>query len=415
MTRRVVVTGIGAVSTIGSNLEEIYESIKNKKNTISKIEGFDTSDFEVSLAAEIKEFDFSKYIDKKSLKRMDRVTQFGVYAANIAFEDAGLKKDNLKGNIRCGVIVGSGIGGLGTIEKEHERGLTRGFEKISPFFIPMSIINMNAAQISISLGLNGQSYSPVTACSAGTDAIGQAFRNIRDGYSDLIVAGGTEASISPLGMGGFVSMKALSMATDPARASIPFDKERNGFVMGEGAGILVLEDLDHAKKRNAKIYGEVIGYGATSDSFHITAPHEDGKYAGLVMEMAIADAKIDKSDIKYINAHGTSTPLNDSIETKAIKAVFKDHANDLYVSSTKSMTGHLLGASGAIEGIISLVVLNKDIIPATLSYKVFDEDCDLNIVPNEPIEERIDYVMSNSLGFGGHNGALIFKRWSEDA
>ena len=415
MGKRVVITGIGAVSTAGSNLEEIYESILAKKTFISEIESFDTTDFEVKVAGEIKDFDPSKYIDKKAQKRMDRVTQFGVYAANLAYEDAQFKKDELKDNIRCGVIIGSGIGGLETIENEHTRGQKRGFEKISPFFIPMSIINMNSAQIGISLGINGQNYSPVTACSAGTDSIGQGYRLIKDGYADVMITGGTEASITPLGLGGFSSMKALSFQTDPQRASIPFDKERDGFVMGEGAGILILEELEHAKDRGAKIYGEIVGYGSTSDGFHITAPHEDGKFASLAMEMAIKEGNLEPNDIDYINAHGTSTPLNDKIETKAIKNTFKDHAYELFVSSTKSMTGHLLGASGAIEGIISLVALNKSIIPPTLNYKVFDEDCDLKIVPNEPIIKTIDYVMSNSLGFGGHNSSLIFKRWGEDA
>lgn len=415
MSKRVVITGIGAVSAAGSNLEEIYESIVSKKSFISKIEGFDTSDFQVSVAGEVKDFDPSKYIDKKSQRRMDRVTQFGVYAANLAYEDANLKKDELRGDPRCGVIIGSGIGGLETIETEHTRGQKRGFEKISPFFIPMSIINMNSAQIGITLGINGQNYSTVTACSAGTDAIGQGYRLIKDGYADLMVTGGAEASITPLGIGGFSSMKALSMSSDPNRASIPFDKERNGFVMGEGSGILILEELERAKERGAKIYGEIVGYGVTSDAFHITAPHEDGKYASLAMEMAIEEGKLNVEDIDYINAHGTSTPLNDAIETKAIKSVFKDHAYELMVSSTKSMVGHLLGASGAIEGIISLVALNKNIIPATLNYKVPDEDCDLNIVPNEPIEKKINYVMSNSLGFGGHNSSIIFKRWEKDA
>ena len=270
---------------------------------------------------------------------------------------------------------------------------------------------MTSAQIGIHLGLNGQNYATVTACAAGSDSIGQAYRSIKDGYSDLMVAGGSEASITPLGVGGFVSMKALSTSTDPNRASIPFDAERGGFVMGEGAGILILEELEHAKKRGAKIYGEIVGYGATSDAFHITAPHEDGKYAAIAINDAIEEANIEPSKVDYINAHGTSTKLNDAIETKAVKTVFKDHAKDLYISSTKSMTGHLLGASGALEAIISLVALNKNIVPATLNYKVFDSDCDLNIVPNEPIEKELEYVMSNSLGFGGHNASLLFKRW----
>lgn len=415
MERRVVITGVGAVSTAGNNIDEIYDSIKNKKCFISEIQGFDTTDFEVKLAGEIKDFDPSEFIDKKSQRRMDRVTQFGVYAGNLAFIDSKLNKEELSGNIRCGAIVGSGIGGLETIETEHSKGLKKGFEKVSPFFIPMSIINMNAAQIAISLNINGTCYSPVTACSAGADAIGQGFRLIKNGYLDMAFTGGTEASITQLGMGGFVSMKALSMSQDKNRGSIPFDKERNGFVMGEGAGILVLEELEHAKARNAKIYGEIIGYGSTSDSFHITAPIEDGKYASLAMEMAIEESKIQKEEIDYINAHGTSTPLNDKIETTAIKNVFKEHADNLLISSTKSMTGHLLGASGAIESIISLVALNKGIVPATLNYQIQDEDCDLNIVPNEPIEKEINVVMSNSLGFGGHNSSLIFKRWNENA
>lgn len=411
MSRRVVVTGVGAVTPIGETFEEIYESILAKKCAIAPIEAFDTSDFNAKLAGEVKNFDPSRFIDRKSARRMDRVTQFGVYAAELAFEDAGLKTGQFEGNTRCGVIVGSGIGGIDTIETEHAKGIKRGFSRISPFFIPMSIINMTSAQIGISLGLCGQNYSTVTACAAGSDSIGQAYRSIKDGYADLMVTGGAEASVTTLGLGGFDAMKALSTSTDPNRASIPFDAERDGFVMGEGAGILVLEELEHAKARGAKIYGEIVGYGATSDAFHITAPHEDGKFAALAMGDAIKEAGISPKEVGYINAHGTSTNLNDSIETKAVKTAFGDHAYDLYISSTKSMTGHLLGASGALEAIISLVALNKNIVPATLNYKVADPDCDLNIVPNEPIEKELNYVMSNSLGFGGHNASLLFKRW----
>ncbi len=413
MKRRVVVTGLGAVTSIGYTFEEIYNSILEKKCAIGPIESFDATDFDAKMAGEVKDFDPTKFIDRKSARRMDRVTQFGVYASQIAFEDAGFKLGELSGNSRCGVIVGSGIGGIETIEIEHSKGIEKGFNKISPFFIPMSIINMTSAQIGIHLGLNGQNYATVTACAAGSDSIGQAFRSIRDGYSDLMIAGGSEASITPLGVGGFVSMKALSTSTDPNRASIPFDAERDGFVMGEGAGILVLEELEHAKARGAKIYGEIVGYGTTSDAFHITAPHEDGKYASIAILDAIKESEIDVSEVDYINAHGTSTKLNDAIETKAVKTVFKDHAKNLYMSSTKSMTGHLLGASGALEAIISLVALNKNIVPATLNYKVPDEECDLNIVPNEPIEKELNYVMSNSLGFGGHNASLLFKRWKD--
>lgn len=411
MKRRVVVTGIGAVSTVGNNAEEIYESIKAKKCGISEIEGFDTSELSVSLAGEVKDFNPEEFIDKKSVKRTDRVTQFGVVAATRAFRDAGFEKHELEGNTRYGVIVTSGIGGLTTIEKEHSTGMNKGFSKISPFFIPMSIINITAAQIAIDLGLNGICYSPVTACAAGNDAIGQAFRSIRDGYSDLILAGGAEASITPLAIGGFASMKALSTSTDPMRASIPFDKERGGFVMGEGAGVIALEEYDHAVARGAKIYGEIVGYGATCDAYHITAPNEEGFYAAEAMKQALADAEINPEDIGYINAHGTSTPLNDKGETLAVKKAFGDHAYKLYMSSTKSMTGHLLGASGGIEAIMALVALSKGIIPATINYKVPDEECDLNIVPNDSIEEQVEYAMSNSLGFGGHNASVIFKRW----
>lgn len=408
--RRVVVTGIGTINPIGHNVEETWKSIEEGKCGIAPISLFDTKGMKVTLAGEVKDFDVTKYIDKKEAKKMDRFIQMGMIASHEAMLDSGLDINNIDSH-RFGVIVSSGIGGLGSIEKNYQTGEKRGFDRVSPFFIPMTISNLAAGHIAIAYHAQGLCTCPVTACAGGTNAIGDAFRNIRDGYQDVMIAGGCEASITPLGIGGFTSMKALSDATDPNRASIPFDKERNGFVMGEGAGILILEELEHALKRGAHIYGEMTGYGVSCDAHHITAPLPNGEGGAYAMQNALDDAGISYDVIDYINAHGTSTHLNDLCETEAIKSVFKEHAYKLAVSSTKGHTGHCLGAAGGIEAVLSVLALKHDFIPPTLNYQVKDEECDLNVVPNVGVKKDLHYVMSNSLGFGGHNASIIFKEY----
>ncbi|MGN8855682.1 beta-ketoacyl-ACP synthase II [Catenibacterium mitsuokai] len=408
--RRVVVTGIGTINPIGHNVEETWKSIEEGKCGIAPISLFDTKGMKVTLAGEVKDFDVTKYIDKKEAKKMDRFIQMGMIASHEAMLDSGLDINNIDSH-RFGVIVSSGIGGLGSIEKNYQTGEKRGFDRVSPFFIPMTISNLAAGHIAIAYHAQGLCTCPVTACAGGTNAIGDAFRNIRDGYQDVMIAGGCEASVTPLGIGGFTSMKALSDATDPDRASIPFDKERNGFVMGEGAGILILEELEHALKRGAHIYGEMTGYGVSCDAHHITAPLPNGEGGAYAMQNALDDAGISYDVIDYINAHGTSTHLNDLCETEAIKSVFKDHAYKLAVSSTKGHTGHCLGAAGGIEAVLSVLALKHDFIPPTLNYQVKDEECDLNVVPNIGVKKDLHYVMSNSLGFGGHNASIIFKEY----
>ena len=408
--RRVVVTGIGTINPIGHNVEETWKSIEEGKCGIAPISLFDTKGMKVTLAGEVKDFDVTKYIDKKEAKKMDRFIQMGMIASHEAMLDSGLDINNIDSH-RFGVIVSSGIGGLGSIEKNYQTGEKRGFDRVSPFFIPMTISNLAAGHIAIAYHAQGLCTCPVTACAGGTNAIGDAFRNIRDGYQDVMIAGGCEASVTPLGIGGFTSMKALSDATDPNRASIPFDKERNGFVMGEGAGILILEELEHALKRGAHIYGEMTGYGVSCDAHHITAPLPNGEGGAYAMQNALDDAGISYDVIDYINAHGTSTHLNDLCETEAIKSVFKEHAYKLAVSSTKGHTGHCLGAAGGIEAVLSVLALKHDFIPPTLNYQVKDEECDLNVVPNIGVNKDLHYVMSNSLGFGGHNASIIFKEY----
>lgn len=408
--RRVVVTGIGTINPIGHNVEETWKSIEEGKCGIAPISLFDTKDMKVTLAGEVKDFDVTKYIDKKEAKKMDRFIQMGMIASHEAMLDSSLDINNIDSH-RFGVIVSSGIGGLGSIEKNYQTGEKRGFDRVSPFFIPMTISNLAAGHIAIAYHAQGLCTCPVTACAGGTNAIGDAFRNIRDGYQDVMIAGGCEASVTPLGIGGFTSMKALSDATDPNRASIPFDKERNGFVMGEGAGILILEELEHALKRGAHIYGEMTGYGVSCDAHHITAPLPNGEGGAYAMQNALDDAGISYDVIDYINAHGTSTHLNDLCETEAIKSVFKEHAYKLAVSSTKGHTGHCLGAAGGIEAVLSVLALKHGFIPPTLNYQVKDEECDLNVVPNKGVKKELHYVMSNSLGFGGHNASIIFKEY----
>ena len=412
MERRVAITGLGAITPIGNNVQEFWEGLKNSKCGIDEITLFDTTNYKVKLAAEVKQYNPEDYFDRKQAKRLERFTQFSVIASREAIKDSGITKENTDME-RVGVIVGSGIGGLRTIELENEKLQTKGPDRVSPMYIPMAISNMAAGNIAIEIGAKGESEAIVTACASATHAIGQSYRMIKHGYEDVIVAGGSESAITPSGIAGFTNMKALSVSADKNRASIPFDKERNGFVMGEGAGILVLEELEHAKKRGAKIYAEVIGYGATSDSYHITSPAPNGEGGAKAMIKAIQDANIKQEQIDYINVHGTSTPLNDSCETAAIKTALGEAAKTVKISSTKGNTGHLLGAAGGIEAIACVKAMEDSFIPPTINYKVPDEECDLNIVPNEGIKQKVNITMSNSLGFGGHNSTIILKKYEE--
>ena len=409
--RRVVITGIGAITPIGNNTKELWEGILKKRCGIGKITRFNAEGFKTSLAAEIKNYNPIDYFDAKQAKRLDKCSQYAIIAAREAFEDSKINKDNTDFE-RIGVFVGSGIGGLKTIQEQCEINVSKGHNRISPMFIPMSICNMPAGNIAIELGLKGESISTVSACSSSTHAIGEAYKTIKYGAEDVILAGGTESSICEVGIAGFENMKALSYVANPNRASIPFDKERSGFVMGEGAGILVLEELEHAIKRGAKIYAEVIGYGATSDAYHITSPAPNGEGGARAMKRAIEDAKIKSEDIDYINAHGTSTHLNDSLETMAIKTALGEKASQkVMVSSTKSNMGHMLGAAGGVEAIICTQAINNKKVPPTINYQVKDEECDLDIVPNEVRDADLKIVMSNSLGFGGHNASIILKKY----
>lgn len=409
MNKRVVVTGLGAVTPIGNNVKEFFENVKAGVCGIDFITNFDTEAFSVKLAAAVKNFDPKLYMDNKEIRRMDRFSQFAIAAASQALQDAGIITDELDRD-RFGVIVGSGIGGLENIEKEAKILAEKGPRRVNPLFIPVIITNMAAGNIAIKFGAMGVCTNVVTACATGTHCIGEAFRYIKHGYADVILAGGTEASITPLGIAGFSALTALSESSNPLRASIPFDKERNGFVMGEGAGILLLEEYEHAKRRGAKIYAEIVGYGATCDAYHITAPSPDGMGGAKSMINAMKEAGITPMDISYVNAHGTSTPINDRLETIAMKVAFGDDAYNIPVSSTKSMIGHLLGAAGAVEAVVSVKAIDESFIPATIGLKVPDEDCDLDYVPNKGREAALRYVMSNSLGFGGHNASIIFKK-----
>ena len=410
--RRVVITGLGIVCPIGNTLDETWESVKANRCGVGEITAFDTSDYKVKLAAEVKDLDTEQYFSKREMKFNERFTQFARIAAKQAYADAGLEDADIERD-RFGVIVGSGVGGLRKIEESTETLNSRGPGRVSPFFIPMAIVNLAPGNIAIDLQAKGICSSSVTACASGTNSIGEAFHRIRFGYEDVIAAGGSESTITPLGIAGFQSMRALYSGNDPKRASIPFDKERSGFVMGEGAGILMLEELEHAKARGAKIYAEVVGYGASCDAHHITAPLEDGSGAVKSMENALKDGALKVSDVDYINAHGTSTALNDKGETAAVKALFGACAKELMISSTKSMTGHLLGGSGAVEAVITVKALQDGFIPATLNYQVPDPECDLNVVPNEGVKKDIRCAISNSFGFGGHNATLAFSKWED--
>ena len=410
MRRRVVITGLGTVNPVGNNVKETWENVKKGVCGIGPITQLDVTDRAVKVAGEVKNLDVTEFIDKKEAKRMDRYSQLALIAAKEAFGDCGIDMEKEDAE-RCGVILSSGIGGMATMEANYEMGERRGFDKISPFFIPMDIANMAAGNIAIAFGLKGMCSCVVTACASGNNAVGDGFHYIRDGYAEVMLCGGSESSITNLGIGGFTAMKALNTTDDPNRASIPFDKERAGFVMGEGAAVLVLEEYEHAKARGAKIYGEVVGYGATCDAYHITAPAPNGEGGAACMKMAVKDAGIQPEEVGYINAHGTSTHLNDACETAAIKTAFGEHAYKLMVSSTKSMTGHLLGGSGAVEAVLTTMALYDGFIPATINYKVPDEECDLDIVPNEGRNVQVEYALSNSLGFGGHNASVLFKKW----
>ena len=410
MKRRVVITGLGAITPIGNNIDSFWEGIKLGKNGIDEISLFNAENLKVKMAAEVKDFDPSNFIDKKEAKRMDRYTQFAVIAAEESIKDSNLDFNTLNRE-RIGVMFGSGIGGLCTIENQIRTLVAKGPNRVSPLTIPMAISNIASGTIAIKYGILGSTLSLTSACATSTHCIGEAYRSIKDGYLDIVVAGGAEASICEFGIAGFQSLTALSRSEDRNRASIPFDKERNGFVMGEGAGSLILEDLDSALKRGAKIYAEIVGYGSTCDAYHITSPCLDGDGAYRAMRDALIDADISTDKISYINAHGTSTEINDKVETLAIKKALGDNYMNAYVSSTKSMTGHLLGAAGAIEAIVSIKALQDNFVPATINYVNEDKDCDLNLVVNEGKEANVEYTMSNSLGFGGHNGTLIFKKW----
>lgn len=413
MERRVVITGLGAITPIGKNVKETWKSIEDKKCGIDNISLFDTTTFKTSLGAEVKNYNPLDYFEQKQAKRLDRSTQFALISAKEAVENSGITQENTDFN-RVGVFVSTGIGGLITIQNQCEIYCEKGNSRISPMFIPMSIVNMACGNISIEYGFKGESMSIVTACSSSTHAIGEAYKTIKHGYEDVVVAGGTEASICPIGIAGFENMKALCTSNDKSRASIPFDKERSGFVMGEGSGILILEELEHAIKRKAKIYAEIIGFGSTSDAYHITSPCPDGEGATNAMIRAMNDAKIKPEEINYINAHGTSTHLNDLTETMAIKKALGEASQKVMISSTKGNTGHLLGAAGGVEAIICVKAMENGIVPPTINYKEKDEECDLDIVPNEIKKAELDIVMSNSLGFGGHNASIIFKKWEEN-
>lgn len=410
MERRVVITGMGTVCPVGNTLPQFWDSIQNSRHGIGPVRAFDASEQEVKLAAEVKGFDPLQYFDKKELRRTDLFNQYAVAAAVQAVEDCGSRFEDLD-PFRVAVIVGSGIGGFQTIEKEYTNFLQKGGNRVSVFFVPMMIINMAAGTISMRFGFKGINYAPVSACATSAHAVGEAFHAIKYGYADAAVTGGAEAAITEFSLAGFNNMKALSHSSDPDRASIPFDKERNGFVMGEGGAILVLEELEHALARGAHIYAEIVGYGATGDAYHMTSPDPEGEAAAHAMRFAWEEAGIAPEEIEYINAHGTSTGLNDKYETTAIKKAFGAHARRLAISSTKSMTGHLLGAAGALEAIVCAKSLEEGLLPQTVGYRVPDEECDLDYITEGPRHAEIRYALSNSLGFGGHNASLLFRKY----
>ncbi|MGI6576273.1 MAG: beta-ketoacyl-ACP synthase II [bacterium] len=413
MKKRVVVTGLGPITSVGIGKDEFWQGLIKGRSGISRVQGFAVADFPCQIAGQVHAFNPEHYIDKKEARRMDRFTQFAVAGAKIALDDSGLDLEQVNPE-RCGVILGAGIGGLATFEDQCQVLHKRGVARVSPYFIPMMIANMAAGQVSISLGFKGPSHTVTTACASSTDAMGHAFRLLQQGEVDVVMTGGSEASISPAGLAGFCAMKALSTRNqEPEKASRPFDQKRDGFVMGEGAGMLVFEELEHAKSRGAKIYAEIKGYSATCDAYHITAPAPGGEGAARAMVQAIDAAQLQPQDIDYINAHGTSTPYNDKFETAAIKHALGEHAYQVAISSTKSMTGHLLGAAGGTELIATCLTITEGMIPPTINYEYPDPDCDLDYVPNQARKKRVRNALSNSLGFGGHNATIVISEYVE--
>lgn len=410
MKKRVVVTGMGAITPIGNSVEEFWEGLKEGKLGIGPITKFDTADYKVKIAAEVKDFDAKQYMDPKTARRMSPFSQYAVAATKEALEDAGIDMEK-EDAFRVGVSIGSGIGGLQDMEDAHQSLTTKGPNRVKPMLVPMMITNMAAGNVAIAFGLKGKCINVVTACATGTNSIGEAYRTIQFGDADVMVAGGTESSITPVGVAGFNALTALTTEEDPKKASVPFDKNRSGFVMGEGAGVVVLEELEHAKKRGAKILAEVVGYGTSCDAFHITSPAEDGSGAAQAMLLAIKEAGAEAADVDYINAHGTSTHHNDLFETRAIKLALKDVAKDVSINSTKSMVGHLLGAAGGVEFIACVKSIEEDYVHVTLGSKESDEECDLNYTFGEGVHRKVDLVLSNSLGFGGHNATLAVKKY----
>lgn len=411
MSRRVVVTGMGAITPIGLSVEEFWAGVKEGKIGFDTITKFDASGYKCQLAAEVKGFEGKNYMDFKAAKRMELFSQYAVAATKEALENAGLDMEK-EDAYRVGVSVGSGTGSLQAMEREHTKLVEKGPSRVNPLMVPLMICNMAAGNVSIQFGLKGKNINVVTACATGTNSIGEAFRSIQYGEADVMVAGGTESSVTPIGIAGFSALTALTSSNDKYRCSIPFDKERSGFVMGEGAAVVVLEELEHAKKRGAKIYAEVAGYGCTADAYHITSPAEDGEGAAKAMEYAMADAGAKPEDITYINAHGTSTHHNDLFETRAIKKAFGDHAKNIKINSTKSMVGHLLGAAGAVEFVTCVKEIEEGYIHRTVGYQVPDEECDLDYC-KEAVEGEFQYALSNSLGFGGHNATIIVKKYKD--
>ncbi len=408
--KRVVVTGMGAVTPIGLNIEEFWEGLKNGRTGFSEITHFDTTDFKVKVAASVKGFEGKNYMDVKSAKRMELFCQYAVAAAKEALEQSGIQMDQ-EDPYRVGCAIGSGVGSLQAFEREHKRMLERGPSRINPLLVPLMITNMAAGNVSIQFGLKGKCLNVVTACATGTHSIGEAFRTIQMGDADVMVAGGTESAITPIGIGGFTALTALSSCNDVDRCSIPFDKDRSGFVMGEGAGVVVLEELEHAKRRGAHILAEIAGYGATSDAFHITSPAEDGMGAAVAMKNAVRDAGVSPEEVEYINAHGTSTHHNDLFETRAIKLAFGEHAYRMKINSTKSMIGHLLGAAGAVEVIACILQMQNDYIHATVGLQESEDELDLDYMKGSGINKKFNYALTNSLGFGGHNASLLVKKF----